>query len=96
MRRLANSLLLLKPVIGVILIPHTYTYALNVGVCQGKGDNMMPMWTTPQRTATMWVKSWGEHESLRRASSMMSENVNDHDAYDFYFKVYTILKEMVK
>ena len=57
---------------------------------------MMPMWTTPQRTATMWVKSWGEHESLRRASSMMSENVNDHDAYDFYFKVYTILKEMVK
>ena len=57
---------------------------------------MMPMWTTPQRTAKMWVKSWGEHESLRRARSMMNENPNDQAAFDFFFKVYNIRKEMVK
>jgi len=67
-----------------------------VGVCQGNGDKMMPTWTTPQRTATMWVKSWGIAQSFKYAHNMMNENTNDHDAFDFYFKVYNILKEMVK
>jgi len=57
---------------------------------------MMPTWTTPQRTAIMWVKSWGLAQSFKYAHSMMSENVNDHDAYDFYFNVYKILKEMTQ
>jgi len=57
---------------------------------------MMPMWTTPQRTATMRVKSWGVAQSFKYAHSMMRENTNDQDAFDFYYDVYKILKEMTK
>ena len=56
----------------------------------------MPMWTTPQRTATMRVKSWGVAQSFKYAHSMMRENTNDQDAFDFYYDVYKILKEMTK